>query len=239
MITTHLEKPGNWWTRLHSPRIIAAFSFRYDSHLVKDLIENIRPFVDGWVSFDDRKSNDLFSDEPTRRRALIDAALAIDAKWILGIDPDERLESDCRGRFRAMTRWSRKVAWTFDFRELHEIDAYRVDGVWGRKRSPRLFPAKQFSSDETAKLHAHWFPIGAFSIKDSGLNIYHLKMIAASRRRARSELYKHLDPTNKFQPIGYDYLCDDTGAQFESIPKGRSYRPPHKDDGELWMPKVD
>ena len=205
---------------------------------MKDLIENIRPFVDGWVSFDDRKSSDLFSDEPTRRRALLKAALAIDAKWIFAIDPDERLESGCRNRFRALTRWYRSIAWNFNIRELYEVDAYRVDGIWGQKRVPRLFPAQQIGSGGVGKLHAHWFSNDAFSIRDSGLNIYHLKMIAAPRRRARSELYKHLDPTNRFQPIGYDYLCDETGARFEPIPTGRGYHPPHKDDGELWMPKV-
>ena len=238
MIATHLEKPGNWWKRLYSPRIIAAFSFRYDSHLVNDLIENIRPFVDGWVSFDDRKSSEFFFDEITRQRILINAAMTIDAKWIFAVDPDERLESGCKDRFRSLTRWDRSIAWTFNIRELHEIDAYRIDGIWGQKRVPRLFPAQHFAPEETGMLHTHWFPKGTFSIRNSGLNIYHLKMIAAPRRQARSELYKHLDPTNKFQPIGYDYLCDDTGAQFESIPKGRGYRPPHKDDGELWMPKV-
>ena len=92
MIATHLEKPGNWWKRLYSPRIIAAFSFRYDSHLVNDLIENIRPFVDGWVSFDDRKSSEFFFDEITRQRILINAAMTIDAKWIFAVDPDERLD---------------------------------------------------------------------------------------------------------------------------------------------------
>ena len=33
------------------PRVLALFSFRHDAHLVQDLIENIRPMVDGWVSY--------------------------------------------------------------------------------------------------------------------------------------------------------------------------------------------
>ena len=46
----------------------------------------------------------------------------------------------------------------------------------------------------------------------SQLNLYHLKMIAPERRRARSALYSALDPLREHQAIGYDYLADDVGA---------------------------
>ena len=81
MITTELKRPGQ------RPNVVAIFSFRHDAHLVPDLIENIAPMVDGWIAFDDTASTAFFSDEWGRRRALIEAALGIGARWILAVDP--------------------------------------------------------------------------------------------------------------------------------------------------------
>jgi hypothetical protein len=226
------------WRNFFKPTIIAAFSHRYDSHLVPGLIENIKPYVDGWVSFDDRNSTDLFSSEPKRRNELINAAISLGAKWIFAVDPDERLESGAVGQFRKLTLGIKGSAWTFDLRELYEPEVYRIDGVWGRKRIPRLFPARPLDANAVSDLHAHWFPPKSLQIKNSGINLYHLKMIAPSRRKARRDLYKHLDPQNKYQAIGYDYLADEAGAQFQSIPSGRGYLPPHQEDGKLWMPEI-
>ncbi len=235
MISYHVNSPRPWWRRLGSPPVIAVFSFRYDSHLVPDLIENIKPFVDGWVSYDDRQSEEIFSNEAGRQNTLINAAHKQGAKWILAIDPDERLESTAVNRFRALTRSNRNFAWTFRLRELYEPEVYRIDGVWGRKRSPRLFPAFVPDLKPVIGLHAHWFPDGAFNIRDTNINLYHLKMISPSRRAGRRDLYKHLDPELRYQSIGYDYLTDEAGAQFEAIPPWRRYLPPHTDDGKLWM----
>jgi hypothetical protein len=63
-------------------------------------------------------------------------------------------------------------------------------------------------------------------------------MLTPERRQARSRLYKLLDPENRFQPIGYDYLADDLGATFETIPPGREYLPPHEEDGGLWCADI-
>ena len=235
MISCHLNSPRPWWRRLVNPPVIAVFSFRYDSHLVLDLIENIAPFVDGWVSYDDRQAGDIFSDETKRRLSLIEEARKLGARWILAIDPDERLESAAFNRFRALTRWNRKIVWNFRFRELYEPEVYRIDGIWGRKRQPRLFPAFAPNLNQESRLHAHWFPKGRFEARDSDINLYHLKMISPSRRAGRRDLYKHLDPEHRYQSIGYDYLTDEAGAQFEAIPQGRQYLPSHTDDGKLWM----
>ena len=40
------------------------------------------------------------------------------------------------------------------------------------------------------------------------------------------------------QQLGYDYLADDAGAEFEAIPHGREYTPAHHEDGGLWMPQL-
>lgn len=56
-------KPRRWrrgrlfWTR---QRTIAVFSYRYDAHLVPDLIANLDPIVDGWIALDDRQDGELW-----------------------------------------------------------------------------------------------------------------------------------------------------------------------------------
>ena len=91
------------------PRVFAVFSYRYDAHLVPGLPENLRPAVDGFVSCDDRDGPPGPSDEPARRAALLRAARAAGADWILAADPDERIEDALALRIRDFTRQGRNV----------------------------------------------------------------------------------------------------------------------------------
>jgi hypothetical protein len=218
--------------------VLAVFSYRYDAHLVPDLIANIDPLVDGWIAFDDRASTEVFSSEPLRQRTLLQAAREARADWILAVDPDERFEARTAARIARMTRKRGRVAWGFNLREMHSPDAYRIDGIWGKKKSFRLFRSFDPAEKVEADLHDVWYPRGGFREVHSDLNLYHLKMIEPRRRIARRDLYNFLDPDLRYQAIGYDYLADATGARFETIPAGRHFLPPHADDGGLWMPDV-
>jgi hypothetical protein len=238
MISVQINDRGAEMAKRLGGRIYAVFSYRYDAHLVPDMLENIRPFVDGWVSFDDRQATDLFSNEPLRRQRLLDAAISAGARWVLAIDPDERIESGAVEQCNDLLLSQSDVAWAFNFREMYAVDAYRVDGVWGRKKVARLFPARPLNAAAAMDLHANWFDRKSLKICYSEINLYHLKMIDPKRRMARRDLYKALDPNNSFQPIGYDYIADETNAEFEKVPAGREYNPPHVEDGELWMPDV-
>lgn len=223
------------------PRLVAVFSFRYDAHLVPDLIENLRPIVDGWISWDDRQATTTYTGDTERRKLLIQAAYDAGAQWVLAMDPDERLEKAAAWKLRALTMVPFARSWTFRLRELYAPDAYRVDGIWGRKRQARLFrlfdeqfPIAERGSFETAELHQPWVHYREGQ-RRSNLNLYHLKMITPERRQARSALYNALDPERRFQKVGYDYLADDSGATLERIPRGREYLPPHREDAGLWM----
>jgi hypothetical protein len=217
-------------------KVLALFSFRFDAHLVPDLIANIDPIVDGWIAFDDRNATGVFSSEVGRRRALLQAAKENGADWVLAVDPDERFEIDTATRISALTRASGKVAWGFNFRELYSPTAYRIDGVWGEKKRFCLFRMFDPSERSDTGLHDTWYPQNSgFKEKYSGLNLYHLKMISPARRAARSGLYEFLDPDHRDQPMGYDYLADEAGARFETIPPKRGYKPQHIDDDGLWM----
>lgn len=216
------------------PRIYAAFSYRYDAHLVPALIANIAPVVDGWVAYDDRQSTEVFSNEVQRHFDLIAAAKRHGADWILAIDPDERIEGNARKKLLKLVSKGRRTAWSLRLRELYEPGRYRVDGLWGKKRFSRFFPAIWPPRHRPMSLHGNWFPGGRFQTRSCNINLYHLKMLTPERRRARRRLYKFLDPENRFQKIGYDYLADDSGAILEAIPEGRGYFPPHEEDGGLW-----
>ncbi len=226
------------WRNLFRRRqkVLALFSYRFDAHLIPDLIANIEPIVDGWIAFDDRTASGVFSSQIDRRRALLQAARENDVDWVLAVDPDERFELATAAMIASLTRTSGRVAWGFDFREMYTPDQYRVDGVWGKKKRFSLFRMFDSSVSAEAGVHDNWYPRAAgYKEKDCGLNLYHLKMISPARRAARSDLYKLLDPDRREQAIGYDYLADDAGARFEAIPNHRRYNPPHAEDNGLWM----
>jgi hypothetical protein len=229
--------------RPYRPKVFAIFAFRYDAHLVPAFLQNIEPFVDGWVSYDDRKSTKPLTTDPERQIPMIEAAHAAGADWILALDPDHRVEDRFTDKIDELTSERGRFAWSFRLREMYSPTEYRTDGLWGKKRRRRLypiyddlFPIAERGSFPTAAFHASFVPNG-YGTRQSGVNIYHLKMLTAERRKARRDIYKAVDPGMDFQTVGYDYLADDTGAEFKSIRPGREYSPPHVEDGGLWMPE--
>lgn len=234
-------KPGaistRWWGK-RRPNVLAIFAYRYDAHLVPDLIANIEPMVDGWIAYDDRAGGEPFAGEPARRRALVEKAMELGARWILAVDPDERFERGLAGRIADLTGPSEPRAYLFHLREMFTPSAYRVDGVWGTKKQTRLLSLQKGMSFAQPALHSSWHTLHPrYRILNTGLNLYHLKMIDRARREARRDLYNKLDPGRAYQSIGYDYLADDRGAVLEEIQAGRDYQPPHHEDGGLWMPQ--
>lgn len=229
--------------KIKRPQVLAVFSYRYDAHLVPDLIQNIRGTVDGWISWDDRHSPEYVSSDLQLRYRLLDAAFEVGADWVLRVDPDERFEGALAGRMDEFTAKKLPIAWHFDLRELYTADTYRIDGIWGQKRQGRLVPlfgaflpaARGWYSRK--EYHGASFP--RFFIKcQTHLNLYHLKMIEPARRAHRRDLYHRLDPNNQYQHCGYNYLADEAGAVFERIEPGRGYQPAHQDDGQLWMAPI-
>jgi hypothetical protein len=201
--------------------------------LVEGLIANVRRCVDGWIAFDHRASEAVFSDEDERWGVLVRTAHAMVARWLLAVDPDERFEDGLAGRIGEMTSIGDPTFWSFDLRELYAPDQYRVGWLLGRKTQSWLFPLRADLRVGTKALQSPWC---AYRPLDSQLNLYHLKMITPARRWARSALYNALDPDQRFRREGYDCVADDQGAVFEPIPPGRGYSAAHPDEGGLWMP---
>lgn len=219
------------------PLVLAAFSFRYDAHLVPDLLENLRPAIHGFVAWDDRQAEAALSDEPTRRTRLLQAARAQGATWLLTADPDERFETGFAGWLPALLAEGDRTLWRFTLREMFSPTHYRSDGLWGAKSVLRLFPLRAAATDPTLALHGFWVADeSGYRHRDSRINLYHLRMASPARRKLRRDLYAAADPERRFQAVGYDYLDDERGMQLEPMPPGRHFTPAFIEDNGYWAP---
>ncbi len=210
-----------------TPVLFAVFAFRHDAHLVPDLLRNIS-FVDGVVSHDDRRNPEPWFDEGKVRSRLIDEARERGAEWVLVIDPDERLERGAGETIRSFMRANdgRAVLGGFRFREMWTSTQFRSDGIWGEKRKFALFPLIDGIEMSLAPVHTPRHPLNAeYERTILDLDLYHLKMLSASARTARRDLYTALDPARAFQSIGYDYLTDETDLALTRIAPDRPYLP--------------
>jgi hypothetical protein len=223
------------------PLVLAVFSFRHDAHLVPGLIENIGPMVDGWVSWDDRSSDIPFGDDGRRRKALLEAAVEHGARWILVVDPAERIESALAGRIRDLVRAEGLVAYEFRLRAMFSVTEYRVDAGWDLFGARRLFSIRPgFSYDRVASADPrpgfgdHWYPGQvSYRIIKQDLNIYDFRTASAERRRVLRDVRAHLDPFIEQRPLAYEYLVHQDGVT-QAIPADRPYDPPFREDGRLW-----
>jgi len=237
-----------------APRILALLAFRNEMAYLPGYFENVAPHVDGIVALDDGSvdgSGDFVAaqpgvlelirlparsdhrwDEPRNQRLLIEAALRHKADWLLAHDADQRLERGFRRRaLREIARADREGhhAYALRFLELWDRpDSYRDDGMWGRKRMASLFRARTDHIFNDRALHGAWAPAdarenGAFPHAD--LIVYHLRMIDPEDRRKRHERYVTIDPANRWQAMGYDYLIDERGCRLRRLPRGRGYEP--------------
>lgn len=228
MITVNVKKPSllqRIGFRAQRPKVICLFAYRYDENLVPDLLENVAPFTDGWIAWDDTKRTELWYHEGEVRRALVGAARENGADWVLCMDPDERLEAGAKEKIRNLVLGDRDIIWGVHVREMYSVDQYRVDGIWGQKKGYRLFALNDGQEFMNNNVHSAWYPINAgYSMEMADINLYHLKMIDPANRRARADLYNKVD-TSGIQEIGYDYLADDEGMELVAVPKDRMYVP--------------
>lgn len=208
------------------PKIVAAFAFRYDYQLIPDLLKNIEEIIDDYVFIDDRKRKDDWINETYMRTTLTQKAKDKGADWILGLDPDERFEKNAKKVIKKITRTKDKTIYGFNFRELYSENEYRIDGIWGQKKKFILFPNFPDQKFMSLRVHQQWAPINEDYKKiETGINIYHLKMIDPKNRESRKIIYNKLDPNKKIQKIGYDYITDENGMVLEKIPNNRKYYP--------------
>lgn len=233
-------------------------SFRDEMRYLPGFFENVAPLVDGIVCLDDHSSDgsaEFAAGQPSvlevipmppgtgrgdpwndslNHRLLVERAWRHDPDWLMGVDADERLEQGFRARSHAQIARARRHGWSAYWVPVREIwddpDTYRVDGLWGIKRSARFFEARRDHLFDQSDLHGLWGPLN--DIKDGGelptadLTIYHLRMLRPEDRLARRRKYERIDAAKRWQRVGYAYMTDMEGLELERIPAGRGYHPP-------------
>lgn len=233
-------------------RLLALIAFRNEMRFLPDFFQNISPHVDGVIALDDQSTDDsaLYvrdrpevlellrvpsgtfgnNEDSLLRRILIEAAWEHNGDWLLGIDADERVEISFRERAEtdiARAEQGHHRALWIPFKELWDATRYRADGVWGCKRKACLFRSSRSHVFDRRRIHTHWAsvpePVCGWPTAD--LRLYHLRMVDPEDRRARVNRYRDLDPNCRYQPIGYDYMLDETGLQLVGFEPGREFLP--------------
>lgn len=234
-------------------RLVAVFGIKYEpAWLVRDLKENLAPWVDDFAVVDCRSRRDeLWIHEGRYRKLQRGAAIEAKADWVLVTSPDERWEDGAGDIIRPLIDGHKdKVIFNFPLREMWTPTAYRTDKLWGRKRRARLFPLLPNQRTSRSRIQAGPAPIGdgTYARETLDANIYHLKMIEPENRVMRAEVFEALDPDYHFQSRdpsrltarrkeldpegvliehGYHYLHNEDGLELEEIPEGRGFSPPY------------
>lgn len=234
-------------------RLLGLTAVRDEAANLPGLLANLAPKVDGIVALDDGSTDgsaDLLAEHPKviellrnpsdrpewdergNIRAVVEAAAGHAPGWLLWVDADERLERDFRRRCELVITRGRPFgysAYNLRLRDLWDDPGqYRADGVWGRKRAPRLWRHRDDHEFDERPLHGVKVPLQAWNggrIPTADLELYHLRMIRAEDREARRRRYERIDPDADWQPEhGYAYLTDPAGLRLKPVKPGRDYR---------------
>ncbi|WP_231701711.1 glycosyltransferase [Halopseudomonas salegens] len=171
--------------------------------------------------------------EPENRRRLLQKAQDLGYDWVLTCDADQRFERlfleqihELAGCFEP----GKQAVLSLSMRELWDDPLqYRVDGLWGSKQTGCFFsvPKGSIHLPGTKAFHGDWFTDVLHEggkIHRARFHLYHLKMVDKASRLERRDFYQRLDPANRLQQAGYDYLTDEgPELQLERIAPERAY----------------
>lgn len=240
---------------LKRPRVFAVAGWRYEPEwLVAEMRRNLS-WCDEVVIVDDRaRTGELWIHEGEyrglQRRALLEAGIR-EWDWVLVTSPDERWSSDAASIIHQLVRNRLRYVWSFPLREMWTPTMWRLDGQWGRKRRPRLYPFLIGQAFDQRRIQTQPIPVeGGYQVRSvQRPAIYHLENIDPAGRLERVLVYDALSPGSheldpppakwlKVDPerqyiarYGYAYLCDPRGVRLAPIPTpgfrphvGRVYR---------------
>jgi hypothetical protein len=235
--------------------LIALLQARNEERFLPGWLANVGEIVDGIVALDDGSEDSTAAilgshpklielirnpagnhwNERENQMALIKAGRRWGASWFLCIDADERVERSFGQEVaNLMAQADRRGidAYSLQLCELWgDRRHYRSDGIWGTKARYRFFRNNvEHRRFDPRPLHRTWMPLEIVASLDrrgthADFNLYHLKMIMPRDRIARHARYKAIDPEERFQPHGYDYLIDETELQLSRVLLERDFLP--------------
>lgn len=231
------------------PRIYAVAGWRYEPEWLVDELRRNLAWVDELVIVDDRaRTDELWVHEGQyrlmQRSALEDAGIR-PWDWVLVTSPDERWEDNAARVIPSLIRRRRRAIYSFPLREMWTATHYRVDGMWGNKWRPRLFPYLPGQTFTQKAIQTAPTPVGGgyTRIRQPRVTLYHLENIQAASRAERAIVYEALspgsvrrcrrsrywrrhDPTGRYiRRYGFAYLADTRGMLLQPVPKHRAFTP--------------
>lgn len=249
-------------------RICCVMQLRNEARFLSGCLAHLADHVDAVIALDDGSTDDTARilerhplvaeilsnapreshvwDERENKRRLLTRARDLGYDWVLVCDADERYETN-------LLRNLRRIAAAFPpahlgciavrVRELWDTPMrYRIDGVWGDKVVARFFALPdEISFADDKPLHGRW-PPDELRRKampyQLGYNLYHCKTISRADRVRRRDFYRAVDPEQRFQPSGYDYLIEEGHSlRTEEIPRNRRYDVSTLPDGYVPPPE--
>lgn len=207
-------------------KVVAIYGVKYEPEwLVEDFKKNMS-WVDDFVELDCRGRDELWIHEGDYRLWGREEARKQNAQWVIWSSPDERWEKNAGKIIRPLidNNFENKI-YEVQLKELFHPMWYRCDGMWDTKNRQRIFPLKDDQVMKYQPIQCHAAPMGDYEVIHLDVNIYHLKMIEKENRTMRAKVFNALDPDNKYQTMGYDYLDDEVEAVVVRIPEGREYTP--------------
>jgi glycosyltransferase involved in cell wall biosynthesis len=235
--------------------VIVLLQARNEESFLPGWLANLEGVADGIIALDDGSEDataEILSAHPNTRKVirkpawtkwdergnqivLVQEGRKLGASWFLCIDADERVDPRFAEQLPALLAAADEAgidAFSFRLRELWgDRGHYRSDGLWGRKTRFRLFRnVLDHRRFDPRFLHRTWLPLEIVLNIDRvgrGLeyNLYHLGMMRAEDRLARYARYKALDPSGRFQKIGYEYLLDESCIELTAIPPELDFVP--------------
>jgi hypothetical protein len=231
--------------------VVALIAIRNEERYLEGYFRHLRDFVDGFIVFDDnstdrslaivkaerkvlalierKKASAPHFFEVQNRKALLNKAWELRARWVLCCDADERFEKRFLEQLRSLLRSKpERCVMALRLRALwNAANQFRVDGIYSNRHKYVLFPCEPVEDYyRPGVLHSPWYPPNlAWPEKQQifPFNLYHLKSIDAKDRMERYEKFKAVDADLRRQPEGYEHLISERNALFEQIPKGREY----------------
>lgn len=158
------------------------------------------------------------------RMTLLCRAAAYGADYVLWLDDDELLLNQTRDGIETIIKdMIRQECELCNFKkyEMWDMEKCRVDGIWGNKgktviqKNPMLKSIVAWKFPVDSRLHAVPLQIGKYMLSDS--IILHYGTCSQTLRQERVQKYRNIDPTNKYQSIGYDYMLDETEIVLKNV----------------------